>query len=522
MRNWHSLYDILIFPIGILFFAFALMGIGNALTNPTFSGLYVIHSELVLVLGEALMKLAGFLVVNFPLLFLVRLTTRKGGNVTTVLAAVVGYIAYVTMTMYFADPSMPAIAFSSILGISTSTGNSSILSTGTHYPIQTGILAPIIISAITLAVFSRTRRRSEYGFFSFISKDVWCVILTTIYSMLAGVLVAYLWPFFMKFVLSATQFIASDTTNPVNLTLFGILDRISNVLNLGVLIRTPFWYGSSGGSWIDIVGNNVAGDVNIWSNQLALSALSGMAGRFITPYYILNLFAVPGLLLGMYSIQTDMVERRRTRLYYILISIISIFGSALLPLELSLVLLSPLLFVFHILYAGLLFGVFQAMNLYLGYAYSGTSTLTAMPGTLLEFLSYFRNLSMRPTLLLMIVVGLITMLVYFLFTRLYFRYLALDLFRTGQKERLVAGTIEAVGGIENVKMTHASTTRLVVSLYDPTKLDIIKLRKLGALRIHETKFGYAISYGGASNIVRLGINECMREAIRISKDSEEA
>ena len=54
MRNWHSLYEILTFPIGILFFAFALLGIGNLLTNSAYSVFFTIHNDLILVLAEAM------------------------------------------------------------------------------------------------------------------------------------------------------------------------------------------------------------------------------------------------------------------------------------------------------------------------------------------------------------------------------------------------------------------------------------------------------------------------------------
>ena len=79
---------------------------------------------------------------------------------------------------------------------------------------------------------------------------------------------------------------------------------------------------------------------------------------------------------------------------------------------------------------------------------------------------------------------------------------------------MIDGTIEAVGGIENVKLVHSSMNRLIISLYNPTKLNITQLKSLGSIRVTETKAGYAISYGAASTMVRIGIDQRMKEYIR--------
>ena len=91
---------------------------------------------------------------------------------------------------------------------------------------------------------------------------------------------------------------------------------------------------------------------------------------------------------------------------------------------------------------------------------------------------------------------------------------ALDVFRTGGKQRFVDGTIEAVGGLDNIKLIHSSDTRLVISLYDPAKLNVDRLRELGSLRVYDTKAGHAITFGSASTIIRMGINEKLRNAVR--------
>ena len=69
---------------------------------------------------------------------------------------------------------------------------------------------------------------------------------------------------------------------------------------------------------------------------------------------------------------------RRIRLFFLLAILVSLVTGTLLPLELYLLILTPLLFVFHLVVTGALFGIFQSMSVTLGFSYTG-STVTAMP-----------------------------------------------------------------------------------------------------------------------------------------------
>jgi phosphotransferase system IIB component len=111
-------------------------------------------------------------------------------------------------------------------------------------------------------------------------------------------------------------------------------------------------------------------------------------------------------------------------------------------------------------------------------------------------------------------IGVISMIIYFLVTRLYFKYLAIDLFDSGNKERLIKALIKAVGGIENIRMTQSGISSMTISVYDPNKADIGRLRKMGAYRIYESRAGYVICFGAASTMICRGINDAMRDAIR--------
>ena len=514
MRSRHSFYEILKYPIEVLLIAVIMIGVGNLLSNRSLGIVYSIDNDRIIVLAEMILRAGQFIIVNFPFIFLIRLSVRQGGSATSVISAVCGYISFLTATMFFASTSLPTTAYSSIFGLSISNSASSALSHSTHYPLQTGMIGAVIVAIITLWSFNRSKVRNEYGLFSFVSKEASVTIRTVLFSFAAGAVVSFIWPYVLMFITKIVNFIASDTTNPVNLALYGISDRFFGVFNLGTLIRQPFWYGSSGGSWNNIAGVSIAGDVNIWTSQLASSGVTGMVGRFITPYYVLNIFAVPGMILGLYSLMSSRLERSRRRVLFLIGIVTSVMFGTLLPLELLLLVLCPLLFLFHLGYTGILYGLFQALHVYLGFKSTDSTTLTALPGTFPELFSYLSNTTMTRTLVVLTVVGLFSFVIYFAATRFYFRHMAVDLFRTGDKDRLIQGTIEAVGGLVNIKDVYSSITTLNISVYDPNVIDVARLRQLGSHKVYETRSGYTICYGAPSKMVELGIGKALRDDIR--------
>ena len=514
MRSRHSFYEILKYPIEVLFIAWIMIGIGNLLSSGSLGIVYSIENDWIIVLAEMLLRSGQFIIVNFPFIFLIRLSARQTGSATSVISAVCGYISYLTATMFFASSSLPTTAYSSIFGLSISNSASSVLSRSTHYPLQTGVIGAIIVAVITLWSFNRSKVRNEYGLFSFISKEASVTIRTILFSFAAGAAVSFVWPYVLNMIQKVVTFISANTTNPVNLALYGITDRFLGVFNLGTLIRQPFWYGVSGGSWNNIAGVSVAGDVNIWTSQLSSTGLTGMAGRFITPYYVLNIFAVPGMIIGMYTLISSKIERSRRRILFLIAILVSVMFGTLLPLELLLLVLCPLLFLFHLGYTGILYGLFQALHVYLGFRSTDGSILTALPGTLPELISYLSNVSLTRTLTIVGVVGAVSFVIYFLVTHLYFRRMAVDLFRTGDRERLIQGTIKAVGGLENIRTVYSAITTLNITVYDPNVIDVGALRRLGSHKVYETRSGYTICYGAPSKMVEIGIGKALHDDIR--------
>ena len=480
MRNWRSYYEILRFPLEVIFVAVFISGLGNLLTNPALGISAYITNDYVRAAAEMLLQAGRFIIVYFPFIFMIRLVTRRSGSGTTIISAIAGYAIFLYATVFFASSELPVTAYSSVLGISVSHSSIALFNKAVHYPLQTGIIGAIIVASITNWSYNRSRRRNEDGIFGFVSKEASVAIRTLFFCGVAGIAISYVWPFAVNFMQRIIRFITVDTSNPVNLGLYGIMNRLLGVMNLGTWIRAPFWFANNGGSWVNMAGVSIAGDVNIWTAQLQANALVGMAGRFFTPYYILNIFAVPGMIWAMYSMQTDAIQRRKRRIFCLIATAASLFSGILLPLELMTAILCPLLFVFHLGYTGLLYAVCQSLHIYLGYNNTDTAVMSAFPGSLPEYLNYMQYPSLSKTLMYIAIIGAVSMVIYFLVTRLYFKRMAVDLFDSGNKERLIMN----------------------------------RMKKLGTYRIYESRAGYVICFGAGSTMIRRGIMDAMREGIR--------
>ena len=513
MRRWHSLLEIFLFPLKLLFVGVILIALSSLVLNANTSVFFSIRNNTVIIFANLLKTAGNFIVTNFPFFVMLKMLARRNGQGVGVVSGVLGYIVFLTVTMFMAPQDLASAAYDNILGLSLNTASMNGMSGLIQYPLQTGLLGAVCVGLVSRIAYQKSRGKLRYGLFSFIDRDTYALILAVFYSLLLGVGFSILWPYLIKALYLVFQFIASDISNPINMFVYGLLDRTLSVLNLGGIVRYTFWFTEMGGSWLDMTGTSYAGDVAVWMAQAARNLYPTGFGRFITPYYVLNLFAIPGMLFALYTTFTDKIEKRRVRILFLIGILVSLLTGVTLPLEIMLMVTAPLLFGMHIFITGILFAVCQAMNLNLGFSFAG-KTAAAMPGNLFDLLVYIRNINAVSTIQGILILGLISFVVYFVITKLYYTFLALDLFNTGLTRKKVDGFSVAVGGIENIKMVNSSPFRLYVQVYDSNLIDYNQFKQLGASRILETRAGYAIDFGAGSTIYRRELTKRMKECKR--------
>jgi len=495
------------FPVKVLFVAFILLGIGGAMANSALATILP-ATEATLLASSSLQFVGSFVIRNFPFLLVVSMVGRRKDSSAPIFAGVMGYLIFIIVSTFVASQAYSAEFYASILGISVEMNEFRIGSEAILYPFQTGVISAIAVVWCTRMAYRNTRHHSMDGWMGFVDKDTMAVLLAMIFCFAAAIIVTLMWPVAINVIARGMRYIARDITSPIRLFIYGVFDRVMSIMGLGSIVHGAFWFGNYGGSWINASGVSFLGDVSIWTGQQAALIVSNGAGRLITPYYLINFFAIPAIAVVNWLSYTDPKERRRYFFFTILVIIVSVVFGSTLPFELYLLTTTPVLLGVHLLTTGLLFGILQSLGVFIGYTYSG-SQVFANPGNVFDLVAYFNDTYTRGNLYLFLMVGAVVFVFYFLIAYLYYNYLALDFLNFGKKE-IIDEFLTSIGGLGNVRNIQASTTKVTVKVINPQSVDFNRLHATGVGKIVENKDGYNIYFGSDSLMIRRAVIKKIR------------
>ncbi len=509
MRRWRSYMEITSFPLKIIFLATILLGLSSLLLNPNFVTLVGAQSSITLV-AQVLKYIASIIIMAFPLIFLMRIVHRREEDPMILVAALIGYFTLHIVTMFISTSGIAPAIFRSSLGFML---NASILGNSSQVlanPIYTGLIGTVIVFLTTRLAFRLTEGLSAYSIWNFIDNQTSLIFWSIVLSAIGGVITAFAWPFFVQGAMSIYTFIAKDLNNPINLSIYGIIDRLTDTLGLNLWIRKLFWFGGLGGSWSDAFGVYHLGDVSMWTGQIQSSLYNLGSGKLISPYYVLNIFCIPAYLISIYQTYTDKIEKSKIRVFIVVASLASILFGTLLPIELFLLFSAPLLYVFHLGYTGILFAVFSSLKLQIGYAYTG-SVVGATPGSIFDLLIYIRNPALQKSLLIIALIGIISGLIYLAISTTYYHKVAANFITLNEKDSMIEELLDCLGGLENLRLVNSNLFKLTVQVYDRKQVDFHKIKHHYITRIVESKAGYALTYGACSHILWMDIQNKLKE-----------
>ena len=502
MKRWTLLYETCKLPIRVCFLSFVFIALGSLVLNENVNIFYTISNPAIITLARFLVLIGETIILNLPLVFLINLVAKKANSGTPLIMGLIGYITYAVVTMLFSLYSpMTSTAFANFLNISYVTSNGA-----SHYPLHTGLIGAFIVAYATRYSYIRSRNRSAYSFFGFLNKDTAGIIYNVMLCAILGFVSSLAYPICFGAVQEFIAYVGRDLNDPIRIGMYGLAERFMSILGLGDIIREPFWFGTQGGSYLTLAGQTILGDVNIWNFiQEAGSTYMG-CGRFITPYYVINLFVVPAIYFGMFLSITDHHERSHAIFLAVPAAIMSILFGNPLPLELLLLFTSPLLLIFYLIIILILFGLLSYFGLYLGFSYSGSS-LVAMPGSFPEYIIQLRNPQLFDTIFYLFIIGIIFFVICLIATRLYYRHFAYNLLGTGKTKQICEQIGDAVGGIENINKATSGIFRLILELEDLEAVSFAKLAQLGASRITETREGVILDFGSSSTVIALALTK---------------
>lgn len=250
----------------------------------------------------------------------------------------------------------------------------------------------------------------------------------------------------------------------VGLFIYGILNRLLLVTGLHHILNNVAWF--------------VVGDYHGTTGDLRrFFAGDPTAGNFMSGYFPIMMFGLPGACLAMYH--EARADRRKAVAGMLLsLAITSFLTGVTEPIEFSFMFLAPALYAIHAVLTGISMALMPALGVHLGFGFSA--------GLFDYLLNYGK--STRP--LLLIPVGLAYFAVYYGLFRVVIR--RFDLATPGREEETDAPAddapsegrgvdfLKALGGSANLDSVDACTTRLRLMVVDQGKIDEARLKALGA------------------------------------------
>lgn len=508
MKKIMNLYESCKTPIRVTYIGFLLVAVGYFIQSPSVNVFYTFRSNTVLFLAELFLKLGEIIIMNIPLIFMVNIVCKKANNASPIIMALVGYFTFVVTTMLFGNQSLGSLAYSNGYGINSVFN----ISSGTRLPLETGLIGSFLVAYVTRAAFIFSRHRGPLSIANIFSKDTAGLVYNFAFCFVLGAIVSYAYPYFFNFIQRVITFIGQDLSDPLRIGVYSVADRVLSMLGLGNIIRYPFWYTSTGGSFSNtLTGQSIAGDVNIWKYIQDSNATYLGAGRFITPYYVINMFMIPGIYIGTLLSMSDKSDRRYLSLEFIAGIILSIVAGNPLPLEYLMLFTSPVLLLMYLIGVGIVSGGLVNFGAYLGFNNISTNTAIAMPGSFADYIINIRNINLVPSLRMIALIGLAALVACILMTMFYYRFLAYDFVKTGSGDEFVDKLIDAVGGIENISFAGSGLFKLNVSIKDHEKMSIEKLQDTGVKRVYETRNGLSFEIGTSCATVSRMIRKRMKE-----------
>lgn len=493
-----KLYESCKTPIRVAYLGFVLIAFGFLIKNQSVNVFYTFRSSIVLFIAELFLRVGEFIIMNLPLIFMLSIVCKKANSSSPVIMALVGYFTYTVTTMLFAPQNLTAQAYVSGSGI-----NSLLNFSGSgRSPLETGLIGALLVAYMTRVTFVLSRHRGVLSLANVFSKETTGLIYNVIGCFVLGVLVSYTYPILYNYLQQSITFIGEDLSDPMRLGMYSILDRVLSILNLGHIVRYPFWYTSAGGSFSNtLTGQSVVGDVNIWRYVRETNATYPGAGRFITPFYVINLFIIPAFYIGTLSSMSDKQERRGQILTFIFAILLSFIAGNPLPVELLMLFTSPILLVIYLFLVGIVSGTLVSFGSFLGYSALGTNTITAMPGSFPDLIINIRNTDLIHSLQVIVIVGLFAFAIFLFATLFYYRSLSFEFINSQDGDEFISKIIDTVGGLGNITDVGSGLFRLNLYLEDPEKIAIENLHDTGIRRIVETRDGLSFEVGTSATVI---------------------
>ncbi|MCY6369119.1 N-acetylglucosamine-specific PTS transporter subunit IIBC [Clostridium ganghwense] len=348
--------------------------------------------------------------------------------------------------------------------------------------INMGVLAGIIVGILAAYLYNKYKAIKVPDFLGFFGGKRFVPIITSIYTLILGVIFGYVWPVIQNGINSAGNAVAGSGT--IGAFFFGFFNRLLIPFGLHHVVNSLFWFQF--GSFTDAAGKVVNGDLS------RFFAGDPTAGTFMTGFFPIMMFALPAACLAM--ITAAKKENRKVVTGMLLgIAFTSFLTGITEPIEFAFMFLAPVLYVIHALLTGVSLAVTSALGMKCGFGFSAG---------LIDYVLNF-GISSKPIGLL--VLGLIFGAVYYVIFLFCIKKFNIPTPGRGEEEKCVglskldndgltmkaAEILEAIGNKENIEVIEACITRIRLIVSDGSKIQEARLKEIGAtgiMKINENNY----------------------------------
>ncbi|PNB47716.1 PTS N-acetyl-D-glucosamine transporter [Pseudomonas sp. GW456-12-10-14-LB2] len=337
--------------------------------------------------------------------------------------------------------------------------------------INMGMLAGIVSGLMAGALYNRFKDIKLPEYLAFFGGRRFVPIVTGFSAVGLGVLFGYIWPPIQHGINSfGTLLMESGSFGAF---VFGVFNRLLIVTGLHHILNNMAWFVF--GNFTDpTTGALVTGDLSRYF------AGDPKGGQFMTGMFPVMIFGLPAACLAMY--RNALPERRKVMGGIFLSMALTAFLTGVTePIEFAFMFLAPLLFLLHALLTGLSMAITNALNIHLGFTFSG--------GFIDMVLGWGRSTNGW----LVVPVGLVYAVIYyavfdFCIRRFNLKTPGREDVTAAEKSVLTeneraAAYIKALGGAENLITVGACTTRLRLEMVDRNKASDADLKALGAMAV---------------------------------------
>ncbi|WP_240506622.1 PTS transporter subunit EIIC [Thermoactinospora rubra] len=303
--------------------------------------------------AEVLAAAGGALLENLPLLFAVGVAigfARKADG-STALSAVVGYLVFdrVTRTMFLGSGIREQV-------LTRTDTMEEVVNYGVQNP--TRVLGGILIGLVTALLWQRFHRIKLPAWLAFFGGRRFVPIVTSIASLVLGVLIGWIWPVLGEWIGQAGKLLAD--AGAAGTGIYGVLNRLLIPLGLHHFVNSIVWYLVPE---CTVGGKELGGDWNCYF------AGDPHAGEFMAGFFPVMMFALPAAALAMWRAAPP---HRRPAVGGIMLSagLASFVTGITEPIEFAFVFVAPVLFAVHALLTGAAMAITTLIDGQLGFGFS--------------------------------------------------------------------------------------------------------------------------------------------------------